>query len=356
MKTVVVAGGGTGGHLFAAIAVGEKLQERGYSAHLVTDQRCENYLPADLPFKKHIVDLRLRSGILGRVTGIFKLVKATGKAVALLRKLKPDIVIGFGGYPSFPTMLAALILRIPIIVHEQNCFMGKSNAFFAGFAKLISLSYPETKNLKESMKNRVVVGNIVRRALMQLPKKENFDQDPFTILVFAGSQGAKFFSKIIPESLLLVKASNPSSKFRVIEQVAGEDIEAIRQLYQEAGIECHLAPFFHNMHELYGQASLLISRSGASTIAEISVAGLPAILIPYPYASDNHQLYNAKALEAVGAVWCFEQNNLTPLILANKILLLMQKRDLLKEASIKLKNRNTDGAALLADTVEKIIN
>jgi UDP-N-acetylglucosamine--N-acetylmuramyl-(pentapeptide) pyrophosphoryl-undecaprenol N-acetylglucosamine transferase len=356
MKKIVVTGGGTGGHLFAAIAAGEELMRLGFDVHLITDLRCKNYLSPGLKLTTHIVDFRIYGGLIGKITGALKLLKATAKSIIALRDIKPDMVIGFGGYPSFPILLGALATFTPIVVHEQNCFLGKTNAFFARFAKIIALSYPETKNINLANPKIVITGSMIRGKIKTIPKRHlETNNKNFTILIFGGSQGAKLFSILIPAALIRLKSICPEIELKVIQQTSIEDIESLHSAYTKGGIKAELAPFFHNMHELYNQADLVISRAGASTLAELTYLGMPAILIPYPYASDNHQFYNAKALENDGGAWCIEQKELTEQKLSDKIHYLIKNRDKLVEASAKLQNRNSDGAAVLANTVNKFL-
>lgn len=358
MKNIIVAGGGTAGHLFPAIALGEELMKRGYELQLITDVRCQKYLTEDLKLIPHIINFRLPpKGLINRFKLLISLLFVTFKMLLLLVKIKPCVIIGFGGYPTFPPLLAAVFLRIPIIVYEQNCFIGKANRFFLKYARKVALTYDETKNYNILDKSKkLVIGNIVRENVKNLKVRENFNNDTFRIFIFGGSQGAKVFSTLIPEAIQILVQSNPDIKLHITQQAPLEDHDNIAKIYAQLKIPYKLADFFYDMDQQYVSQELVISRAGASTISELSYIGLPAIFIPLPSASENHQFYNAKALEDSGAGWCFEQSTITAEKLADKILVLVKNRDILKKTSIELLKRKNDGIKVLADAVEEIIS
>ena len=356
MKKIVLNAGGTGGHFFPAIALGEELAKRGYIIYLITDKRCEKYLTEDIRFTLKIIDIRIKSGgIQGKLIALVKILFSTLKALIYLTKIRPHIMISFGGYPTIPGSGASLLLNIPIIIHEQNSFLGKTNKFFSKFAKAVALSYTETK-LKDTSLNSVITGNIVRANIKNLMAKNNFNNPTFRILVIGGSQSAKIFSKLVPEAVRELLKLDPTIKLQITQQAAINDHEAISVIYDDIGISYKLSDFFHNIEIEYKNAELAICRAGASTIAELSSIGLPAIFIPYPYAADNHQFLNATVLEQSGASWCMEQESVTPNDLAVKLFELIHNREILQKASIELVKRKCDGAKILADTVEKIIS
>jgi UDP-N-acetylglucosamine--N-acetylmuramyl-(pentapeptide) pyrophosphoryl-undecaprenol N-acetylglucosamine transferase len=357
-KPIILSAGGTGGHLFPALALAEELNNAGVSVHLITDLRCEKYLTKNEPVKPYIFNFHLKmTGILNKFISLWRLSNTCIKTLWLIGKLKPSIIIGFGGYTSFPSLMAAKLLRIPYIIQEQNCFLGKTNRFFARSAKAIALSYKETSNINLNDIEKVVfIGDVVRSSIRNLPVKNNFNNEEFHLFIFGGSQGAKVFSTLIPEAITELVKLNPTLKIHITQQVILDDQKGISEIYNKLGINYVLSPFFHNMAEIYAKTDLVISRSGASTIAELVNVGVPAIFIPFPYAMEDHQYFNAKAIEASKAGWCFRQESLTPSILAQKIFELMADRKLLKEASKNLLNRKNNGAKYLADTVFKIIS
>lgn len=358
MKNIIVAGGGTAGHLFPAIVLGEELMKRGYELHLITDVRCQKYLAEDLKLIPHIINFRLPpKGLFNKFKLLISLLIITFKMLLLLVKIKPYAIIGFGGYPTFPPLFAAVFLRIPIIIYEQNCFIGKANRFFLKYARKVALTYDETKNYNILDKNKkLVIGNIVRENVKNLKVRENFNNDTFRIFIFGGSQGAKIFSTLVPEAIQILVQSNPDIKLHITQQASLEDHDNIAKIYAQLKIPYKLADFFYDMDQQYANQELVISRAGASTISELCYVGLPAIFIPLPSASENHQFYNAKALEDSGAGWCFEQSTITAEKLANKLLVLVKNRDILQQTSHQLLKKKNDGSKVLADAVEEIIS
>ena len=358
-KTILLVAGGTGGHFFPAIALAEELAKSNCDIHLITDLRCQKYVSADSPATTHIIDLYLKSsGLSGKVRSAMQILAACMKALFLIIKIKPAIVIGFGGYPSFPAMLVAKILNIPMIIQEQNCFLGKTNRFFAKSAKLIALSYFETNNVNIECKDKLLfTGDIVRSMIQNLPEKQDkdFDTKKFNLFIFGGSQSAKIFSRLIPDAIAELLKLNPEVELSIIQQVNAADRTQLAANYDLLGIKYELSEFFHDIDKIYEKSQLVIARSGASTIAELTSIGLPAIFIPLPSAAEDHQYFNAKAIENNNAGWCYTQKEVTPIILADKIHTLINNRYLLKTASTNLLKRKNNGTKYLADTVLKII-
>ncbi len=355
MKKIIVAGGGTAGHLFPAITLGNELINRGYKVYLITDPRCQKYLTNDLKLIPHVINVRLFSqGLLNKLKLFISLFFITFKLILLFIKIKPSVIIGFGGYPTFAPLLAALLWRVPIVIYEQNCFLGKTNRFFLKYAKKIALTYPETKGYPVSANEKtIIIGNIIRQDFKNVGVKDNFTNEPFRILVFGGSQGAKIFATLIPEAIKILITSNLN--LHITQQAALEDQASIAAIYNSLKISYQLAEFFHDMDKQYKDHELVISRAGASTIAELSYIGLPSIFIPLPSAADNHQFHNAKALEDRGAGWCYEQKDISPQKLADKVLVLMKNRGILKQASYELLKSRNDGSMILASVIESII-
>lgn len=356
-KTLIVVGGGTGGHLFPAIATGEELINKGYKVHLITDRRCQKYLTSDLTIQTHIIDIKTPSkGTLSKIYFIISLLNAVFKAIFLIVSIKPKAIIGFGGYPAFPPLIASVLLRIPIVIHEQNCFLGKVNRFFLRFAKKVALSYQETKTHDFIDKQKIVfTGNVVRGNIKNLVIKNDFNHQPFRIFIFGGSQSAKVFTDIIPDSIKLLLQAHPNIKLYITQQARKEDHQKITKIYSDLNIPHQLSEFFFDMAEQYQKHELIIARAGASTIGEITCAGIPAIFIPLASAAQNHQFYNAKAIEESGGGWCFEQNNISTAKLAAKIFMLITNRDLLQQASNNLIKRKSDGGKILANIVDKML-
>ena len=356
-RKIIISTGGTGGHFFPAIVTAEDLLNRGYEVHLIIDLRCKKYIKSDLKFIVHIIDCKIEyKNYLTKFLSITRIFNASLKALLLLHKIKPSIIVGFGSYATFSPILASLLLNIPIIIHEQNCFMGKVNRFFTRFARKICISYQETKNFNKIYEGKIVVtGSIIRENIKNIKIKDDFDNSPFRIFIFGGSQGAKIFSTLIPRTIELLLQLNPNVKLYITQQATKDEQTEISKIYTDISVQHNLSEFFHDIDKQYEAQDLVISRAGASTVAELTSIGLPAIFIPYPFATENHQFYNAKALEDSGASWCFSQNTVIPEILANKLLELINNRNILKQASNNLLQRKSYSSQILSDTIERII-
>ena len=354
---IYVVGGGTGGHLFPAIALGEELKARSYDAELITDTRCLGYLPKDLKLKTHILALgSIKSGLVAKLLMCFKMLFVTAKMISVFILHRPALVIGFGGYTAFPALLAAKVLYIPIMLHEGNCFFGKVNKLFATYAKKIALNFAETTNIPANLKAKIIIsGNPVRKEIAQIKVKRDFTGKTFRILVTGGSQGAKFFSSIVPESLRIIHQWKPEIKIDLVQQATVDQHNNLQATYAKTCHKFELAEFFKDMPQRYLNSDLVICRAGSSTIAELIYLGQPAILIPFPFAAENHQFYNAKALTDKNAAWYFEQSSMSSADLAALILTLAADRSLLQDASKKLRELYIESSSILADTVEEII-
>lgn len=255
MKKVLLNAGGTGGHFFPAVALGTELTERGYQVYLVTDKRCEKYLTDDLKFIAKIIDLKINAASMqGKLMALAKIMFSTLQALIFLVKIRPRVMISFGGYPTIPGANAAVMLNIPLILHEQNSFLGKTNRFFARFAKAVALSYPETANEKGSNQDYIVTGDIVRANIKSLAPKDNFDNPIFRILIVGGSQSAKIFSKLIPEAISELHKIDSTIKLQITQQAPMVDHIEIGKIYSDLSIPYKLSEFFHDIGDEYSNA------------------------------------------------------------------------------------------------------
>lgn len=349
-KLIALAAGGTGGHVFPAEAVAEMLLARGHKIVLVTDKRFANFKTGVL---SKVETLTIRTGTVAgglskKIMGIFLLFTGIIQALILLRKLRPDVVIGFGGYPSFPTLFAASYIGIPTIIHEQNSVLGRANRLLAGRVKKIATSFPETIMLEKKDKNKVsVTGNPVRasiRALRELPYSPISQDGKINILVTGGSQGASVFSEVVPAAIALLP-ENLRGRIRVDQQCREADLEKVRTAYRGIGVNADVASFFIDIPTRLAGAHLVIARSGASTVFELAVAGRPAILVPLPTSMDNHQYYNANAFEEIGGGWLISQDGFTPQSLAARLEAFITAPDTLAKAAENAKKLNSGNAA-----------
>jgi len=357
-KVILLTAGGTGGHFFPALALAEELAKNSeLEVHISTDNRCKKYLTNDIKIKSHIVDLYINlRGMINKLKIPFAIYLSLIKAFILIKKLKPELIIGFGGYPSFPVMFIGQLLSIPTIVYEQNSFFGKSNKFFAKKARVIALAYKNTENLPTNYSDKILItGDFVRYNIKNLPEKTSFNNKLFNLLVFGGSQGAKIFSSLIPETIKVLLIKYPETNIRIVQQVLEDDKERVKKTYDDLKIQSTISDFFHDIYKQYENSQLVIARAGATTIAELTQIGLPAIFIPLPSSADDHQYYNAKSLQDSNCSWYYRQEEVTAEILADKIHNLIENPSIIKEASLNLLKRKTDGTKHLANTVLKII-
>ncbi|MAS87701.1 MAG: undecaprenyldiphospho-muramoylpentapeptide beta-N-acetylglucosaminyltransferase [Micavibrio sp.] len=333
MKTVVLCAGGTGGHFFPAKALASDLLSRGYIVHFFCDERGQKYknqLPGQVIF--HVVPCgTMGKGLKGKVSGMSKLGLGLVKSLQLLLKIKPSAVIGFGGYPSYPGMYIAQMLKIPTIVHEQNAVMGKANMALSKKATTIAVSMPLVKEVADS-KKVLLTGNPVRQEIADLytqPYSPSDKNDAFYLYVVGGSLGAKSFSDVVPMALKSLSKELRSRLF-VFQQTKEEDIPAIRALYKQNGIDANVRSFFEDAHEKLRQSHLVISRGGASAVAELTTAGRPAIYVPYPHHVDQQQKHNVSHVVAAKGGWLMEEgDSFNAEDLAKKIAELMVSPELL---------------------------
>ncbi len=356
----ILSAGGTGGHMTPAAALGRVLLERGYVVEVLTDERGMRYASMFEGMPMHVMpSAALGGGFFGKVRNVLKLGAGIVKALFFLMKRQPQIVVGFGGYPSVPGVLAAQLLRVPTILHEQNAIIGKANAFLAGRAKAIAVSLQPIKGLDEKeLRKTVLTGNPVRGDIEEVrehPYEVYKSGDYFNVFVVGGSLGAKVLSEVVPETLVNLDAEYRSS-LRVVQQCRAEDIEAARKIYEEGGVAYLLEEFIDDVASALSQAHLVIARSGASTVAELAVAGRPAIFVPYPHHKDQQQKMNANALGDVGAAWVMSEDAFNTETLGSRMALFFQNPDILKNAAENAKKCVEPGAAQkMADLVASIL-
>jgi UDP-N-acetylglucosamine--N-acetylmuramyl-(pentapeptide) pyrophosphoryl-undecaprenol N-acetylglucosamine transferase len=351
----MLAAGGTAGHLFPAFALAEELKRRGIVVDLVTDMRGDRYgggFPARTVYQVPSATLASRSPADVAKTTLM-LARGTRAAFSILGRVKPAAVIGFGGYPTYPPLVAARLRGIPTAIHEQNAVLGRANKLLAKRVTAIATSFERTKFLEGSLVEKVVLtGNPVRQAVMDAaarPYEAPTADGVIRLLIFGGSQGARFFSDIVP--LALFALPDPIRKrLRVIQQAREEDIERVSEAYSEANISAEIAAFFPDLPARMTAAHLVICRAGASTVAELTVVGRPSILVPLPHALDNDQLNNARRLAESGGGWCIEQRNLSPERLADELEKLLLAPDALAAAAKAAKTAGRpDAVRNLAD-------
>ncbi|MFC7291929.1 undecaprenyldiphospho-muramoylpentapeptide beta-N-acetylglucosaminyltransferase [Hirschia litorea] len=318
---VIIAAGGTGGHMFPAQSFAEEMIKRGWRVGLVTDDRGLRYVdnfPAEWieqvkaatigskrPDKLLMSALKIRAGI--------------SAAKKHMKQVKPDLVAGFGGYPSFPSLSAAKALKVPIIIHEQNAVLGRVNRVFAKSAVTIASGFGRLDKIPpQANAHRIEVGNPVRAPILAVRDVPypSLESGKVNVLVTGGSQGAKMFGEVVPAAIEKLPELIRRN-LHMVQQVREDQISSVQAIYAEAGVSCELAPFFTDMDKRLAATHLVIARSGAGTVTELCVAGRPAILIPLGIAMDDHQRANAESLEAGGGAEVILEKEFNPTSLAH---------------------------------------
>ncbi|MDX9996453.1 MAG: undecaprenyldiphospho-muramoylpentapeptide beta-N-acetylglucosaminyltransferase [Phenylobacterium sp.] len=358
-KTAVVAAGGTGGHLFPAQALAEALAARGWRIVLATDERGAAY--ADKFPAQERIALSASTARPGDLIGLVRAGFAVGQGVLQARRafrmLDPAVVVGFGGYPSLPALLAALSQKRPTVIHEQNSVLGRVNRFIAPRVDRIACAFPTLLKADAKAKARAtVVGNPVRPEIRTLYDKAYEAPQPdgrIRILITGGSQGARLLSELVPEAI--AKLPEPLRMALIVQQqTRPESMETARRIYRDALIEAEIAPFFRDMAGRLGAAHLVIGRAGASTCCELAVAGRPAILVPLKIATDDHQRHNARLLEEVGGAAVALEDEVTVDSMAGALNALLRDPARLARMAASAKSvAKPDAAEKLADLVEE---
>ncbi|MFS0737321.1 undecaprenyldiphospho-muramoylpentapeptide beta-N-acetylglucosaminyltransferase [Sphingomonas sp. 1P06PA] len=355
----VLAAGGTGGHMVPAHALAAELIRRGHRVALVTDGRGAQIPGLFEGVQVHVLPAgRFAGGPMGWLRAGRNVMTGREMALELFKTFDPSAVIGFGGYPALPTLLAALKAGVPSAIHEQNAVLGRTNRLLARKVDAIATAYPTVQRLKPTWQGKThLVGNPVRdvvKALREQPFPALTPDGVFRVLVTGGSQGASILSSVVPDGLALMPL-NFRRRMQVTQQCRPEDIEAVRAKYAELGIPADLATYMPDLPDRLGWSHLVIARAGASTIAELTCAGRPAILVPLPSATDDHQTANARELHDSGGGRSIPQSRFTAVELAKQ----MQKLALEPGALLNAAKRargcgRPDAAQALADLVERL--
>lgn len=330
----VVTTGGSGGHIFPAEAISAALVKKGFDVVFVTDKRGNAFAGLEgIKTVRLMAESVMGRSIFGKIRGLFMLYCGAIQALFLLRKLKPAVVVGVGGYASLPAVVAAHLWHIPVVLHEQNAVLGRVNRILGPNAKLILTSFNPTALVPKQVRS-VLVGLPVRASVLE---KQNAPyplmNKGFQLLIFGGSQGAAFFSKKLPQALVLLP-EKVRARLSIVAQVRAEDMAVAEDFYKDKGFKSvTLKSFFDNMPELIVSSHLIIGRAGASTVTEAALIGRPAILIPLPSAADNHQFENAHQFCDAGAGWLIKESDFEIEPFAARLAHLMEEPDLLYHAA-----------------------
>lgn len=358
---ILLAAGGTGGHMFPAEALARALLARGLRVELATDERGGGFGDR-LP---QVIVHRIASGgvagkgIVARLRNLLRLGLGVLQSRRLLQRLDPAVVVGFGGYPSVPPLLAAQRADVPTILHEQNAVMGRANRFLARRATRLALGFEQVKFAdRVAAERRVVTGNPVRgeiSAIVETPYVAPRVGGPVNLFVVGGSLGARVFAKVVPEAIGLLPATL-RDRLHIAQQARTEDYAQVSETYRALGMPVELRAFFDDVPARLAAAHLLICRAGASTVSELAAAGRPAILVPLPNSIDDHQMANAKALEAAGGGWALPESQLSSTSLAAKLQAVLEQPEALQRAAEAAAHAGRrDAAERLADLVVTLL-
>ena len=359
-KLIILTAGGTGGHVYPADALAQELEKRNYNLMLVTDQRgLNNYHGklGEIENKAVLSGALVGKNIWFKIKSLIKVSLGILQSVYIIIKYKPECVVGFGGYASFPCAVAAILTGTDLIIHEQNSVMSRTNRFLAKYASKIATSFPKTKYAPQGNQT-VLTGMPVRTtisALFDKQYKQPEQNGKFNLLVLGGSQGAKIFSEVIPQAIKSLD-EKIQQNIHITQQCRKDDIELLQKEYSDAKCSAEISNFFKNMPELYDTNHIIISRAGASSVCEIAAAGIPSILVPLPTAADDHQTFNASEFKNKNGGMVIAQKDFT----AEKLQEILEKF-INNPTELEIMARNTKKFAIidadkrLADVVETII-
>ena len=357
---IVIAAGGTGGHLFPAQALANELITRGHEITLITDERGMRWKDSFAGTEMVTSDSATiaRRGILGKAQALLTIISAVWSNYRLLGRLKPAAVVGFGGYPSVPPMIAAVFRRLPRVIHEQNGVMGRANRALAPRMTAVGVTVPNPIGIPARARTRqTLVGNPVRAEIVKQagrkysPPEEEGD---INLLVFGGSQGAAILSDVVPEAIGLLNEPL-QRRLRVCQQARAEDLGRVRAVYEDIGIMALVETFYNDMPQRIRDAHLVISRSGASTVCELMVIGRPSVLVPLPQALDGDQAANARYLVEAGGAWLMPQNEMSVEAVRKLLTDLLEDPSALRGAAESAREMGRPRAAQeLADLVESV--
>jgi UDP-N-acetylglucosamine--N-acetylmuramyl-(pentapeptide) pyrophosphoryl-undecaprenol N-acetylglucosamine transferase len=330
-KKIVFTAGGTGGHILPAINLMKHFFDKKYQVLLVTDKRGAVFIKNSKDFKLHILNLQIptNKNLLKKFFSYLIILYSTFKSFFILRKEKPDLIFGFGGYVSFPISLASIFLKIPLITYENNMVLGRANKYLLPFSKKVLIAEKNPENLPEKYKNKAFkVGSLLNKKIINHTILKQNDKNIFSILVLGGSQGAEIFGHTVPVVMKMLKERGYN--IQINQQCLAHQRKFLVDFYTKNKIKNNIFEFEDNIINLILSTSLAISRCGASTTAELSYTNTPFIGIPLPNSVDNHQLLNAKYYENMGCCWLLEQANFNADSLFNLVIEIIKNKNKLE--------------------------
>ena len=342
-KKIIFLGGGTGGHILPAINLMDHFFSKNYDVVLVTDYRGRNFLKSNKKFKFYIINTSTptNKSLIKKFLSLFLIFYSIIKSIFILKKEKPDLIFGFGGYVSFPVSLVSKFFKLPLIIYENNVLPGRANKYLASFAKKILTAKEIKNNFSDIYKNKIYeVGSILSKDIINYHLKKEFnDNKEFSILVLGGSQGAEIFGNIVPNSIKMLK--NEGYNIKIYQQCTSGQKQLVTDFYKKNNIENYIFEFAENIPEIISFSDLAISRCGASSTAELVYTLTPFIGVPLPNSVDNHQYLNAKYYEKKGCCWLLEQKDFDTNNLFNLIVEILKNKNKLKKVYENMK-KNQD--------------
>lgn len=358
-RTIFLSAGGTGGHLFPAEALAHELAGRGWKIHLATDRRAQKFTDSFPAEKIHIIRSATfaSKNPLAIARTLWELYRGYAESRRLIAQFRPRVVVGFGGYPTIPPLIAARRDGVATLLQEQNAILGRANRFLSAGSDAIAVGFRQVGKDDGLAEKTVVTGNPLRPPVIVAAKRPyvpSTAEGPFNLLVFGGSQGARFFSEILPPALELLSADQ-RQRLQIIQQARPEDHDGLVAAYNGLNVAGDVAPFFANMPERIADAQLVICRAGASSVAELTAIGRPSILVPLPYSLDGDQAANGADLAGQGGAQIVRQSELTAEKLCAMLVdALNDPQSLAKTAANAKKAAMPDAAIKLADVVEHV--
>ena len=353
-KKIVFSSGGTGGHIFPAINLMKYFSDLGYEVLLVTDRRGKSFLKDHKLFKSHIImtDTPTNKKFFGKIISFLKIIFSIINSIIILKKEKPDLIIGFGGYVSFPISFSSIFFKIPLVIYENNIVLGRTNKILLNFSKKFLLGTTIPINFPKKYEKQVYkVGSILDEKIIKYSAPGKRDESKvFTILVLGGSQGAEIFGKVVPLTVEMLK--NKQFEIEINQQCIKNQESSLVEFYKTKNIKYNVFKFTDNILDLISRTDLAISRCGASTTAELVQTLTPFIAIPYPYSIDNHQYLNAKYYERKGCCWVVKQEDFTSVKLFNLLLEIIKDRKKLENVR---ENMKKNGSKNVYDKIENAI-
>ena len=359
--SIVLAAGGTGGHVFPAAALSDELRALKLQPIFITDDRGQDYQGALSKIPIHYISAASPSGKnpFKIIVSLFKLYKGYRQARKLYKQIRPAVVVGFGGYPSVPALMAAQRMGIKTIVHDQNAVFGRANRMLARKANVIATSFPEISNIKPNKKQQVIyTGNPVRPAIAKIhaiDKRVFSATSSINILVTGGSQGAQILGDVVPQAISFLN-EKLRSRLRIIQQARAEQVPQLQNQYDKIGVQAHVMSFVDDMPKELRKTHLAICRAGGSTVSEMACTGTPTIFIPLPSATDDHQSKNTEQLVRAGGSWMMPQLTLRPTTLTDRLNTLLKSPEMIAAASAKAKSCSIpDAHKRLASIVQNMV-